>query len=280
MLETTYTPDPQLASPARFLAGMRADVASGRVLGWRLAVRNIRGQYRRSRFGYLWAFLPIIITTGIWVALNASGMLAVRATGIPYPAFVLVNITLWQGFVDALFSPLQQMNASRGILAKVSFARESLIVAGVIEVLFTLGLRTILLLLGLLWFRVPLPVTALLAPVAMLTLVLLGTTLGVLLLPLGVLYDDVNRGLLIAVSLWLFVTPVVYPPPTTWPLVLVAYLNPVTPLLVTSRELLTTGVVTHPGVFAGVTLLSLVAGLGAWVLYRLSVPHLISRMSS
>src|ERR1700730_9962537 len=140
MHETVYTPDPVLVRPRQFFSLMRADFAASLQLAWRLAVRNIRGQYRRSVLGYVWAVLPILTTTAIWVVLNASGMLAIRATAIPYPAFVLVNITLWQGFVDSLFSPLQQMDAARSMLTKVNFAREALVIAGLIEVLFTFSI--------------------------------------------------------------------------------------------------------------------------------------------
>jgi lipopolysaccharide transport system permease protein len=207
-------------------------------------------------------------------------MLFIQATGIPYPAFVLVNVTLWQGFVDSLLSPLYQMEMARSMLTKVSFPREALILAGLVEVMFTFAIRLSLLLLGLLWFGVPMHPTILLAPFAILMLVLLGTTLGLLFLPVGLLYEDVHRGLVIACTLWLFVTPVVYPPPTDWPFVLITYANPVTPLLVTGRELLTTGLVSQPMGFAFVGAMTLLAGAAGWVLYRLAIPHLIARISS
>jgi lipopolysaccharide transport system permease protein len=64
--------------------------------------------------------------------------------------------------------------------------------------------------------------------------------------PLGALYQDVGRGLTVLVSVWFFLTPVVYPVPTEGTLSWLVRLNPVTPLLVTTRELATTGVVSNP----------------------------------
>ncbi len=280
MTEITYSAEPQMARPRQFFSLMRADLFSGSRLGWRLAVRNIRSRYRRSVLGYVWAALPILTTTLIWVVLNSSGLLAVRDTGISYAAFVLINLTMWQGFVDALLSPLQQMEAARSMLTKANFARESLIIAGLVEVAFTFAIRIGLLMVALLWFRVPLAPTLVLAPLAVLALVLLGTTVGLLLLPLSLLYEDIHRGLLVACSLWVFATPVFYPPPSQWPYTLTAYVNPVTPLLTTAREWVTTGVVSHPLGFVLVTAAALVAGIGAWVVYRLAMPHLIARISS
>lgn len=280
MTETTYSAEPQMARPRQFFSLMRADLLSGCRLGWRLAVRNIRSKYRRSVLGYLWAVLPIVTTTLIWVVLNSSGLLVVRDTGISYVVFVLINLTMWQGFVDALLSPIQQMEAARSMLTKANFPRESLIVAGLVEVAFTFVIRIALLMVALLWFQAPLASTLVLVPLAVLALVLLGTTVGLLLLPLSLLYEDIHRGLLVACTLWVFATPVFYPPPSRWPYTLIAYANPVTPLLTTAREWLTTGVVSQPIGFVVVTAFAIVAGVAAWIAYRLAMPHLIARISS
>ena len=190
------------------------------------------------------------------------------------------RITLWQGFVDSLFSPINQMESARSMLTKVNFPRESLILAGLLEVAFSFSIRFAFLFVGLLWFGVSLPWTMALAPLAIVILVVLGTTIGLALLPFSLLYQDVHRGLVIACSLWLFVTPVVYPPPTKWPWVLITYANPVTPFLVTASELITTGVLTRPMSFAVATVLVIPCFAGAWVLYRLAIPHMIARISS
>ena len=49
-----------------------------------------------------------------------------------------------------------------------------------------------------------------------------------------------------ATGLWLFLTPVVYPVPNKGLFGTIIEFNPVTPLLVTTRELATTGVVSNP----------------------------------
>ncbi|MFL9457913.1 hypothetical protein AB0758_43680 [Tolypothrix bouteillei VB521301_2] len=67
-----------------------------------------------------------------------------------------------------------------------------------------------------------------------------------MLAPLGILYQDVSKGLTLITGFWLFLTPVVYPVPNEGTFGLLVKLNPVTPLLVTARELATTGVIsTH-----------------------------------
>jgi lipopolysaccharide transport system permease protein len=223
--------------------------------------------------------LPTLTTTLIWVYLNSAHVFNVAHTDIPYPAYVLVGTVLWQAFVDALNSPLQQLSSAQHMLTKINFPREALLLVGWGEVLFNLGVRLVFLLLVLLALRITIPATVILAPLGFLTLLALGGGLGLLLAPLGALYPDVQKGLGIFTSLWFFVTPVVYPLPTTGPGALLVALNPVTPLLVTTRELVTTGVVSQAGHFWLVCGLMPILLLAAWVLLRLALPHLIERLA-
>ena len=89
---------------------MVADLRASRELAWRLLVRNISAQYRQTLLGYVWAFLPPIVTTLVWVFLNAQKIFDVGETGVPYPVYVLTGTILWQVFVDAMNSPLRQVD--------------------------------------------------------------------------------------------------------------------------------------------------------------------------
>ncbi len=69
---TTYTSDSQLAHPWRLFALMRVDIASSSPIAWRLALRNIRGHYRRSLLGLRLGCITVLMTTVIWVILSAA----------------------------------------------------------------------------------------------------------------------------------------------------------------------------------------------------------------
>jgi lipopolysaccharide transport system permease protein len=261
-------------------AAMWHDLLASRELAWRLLVRNISARYRQSLLGYVWALLPPVFTTLVWVFLNSQQILNVGKTDIPYPAYVMVGALLWQGFVDALNSPIRLVTSSRSMLAKINFPREALILAGMGEVLFDFAIRLALMLAVFLWFGVAVPPTILLAPVGILALMALGLMIGILLTPLAVLYGDVQQGLSIALQMWFYLTPVVYAPSSSWPALLLARINPASPLLVTTREWLTTGTVSQPGNFVLITGITFGLMPAGWVLYRLALPHLIERMSA
>ncbi|MDH6103806.1 ABC transporter permease, partial [Chrysosporum ovalisporum ANA283AFssAo] len=79
---------------------------------------------------------------------------------------------------------------------------------------------------------------------------------------------------------WLLLTPVVYPAPKEGMIANIVNLNPVTPLLVTTRDLATNGLVSNPGGFWVVSGLAFGLLLVAWILYRLAIPFVVERMSS
>ena len=280
MPQVVYTAESQLRRPRQFLRRMAADLLASRELAWRLLLRDIRAQYRRTLLGYLWVFLPPLFTTLIWSYLHGARVLRVETTEITYPLYVLVGTLLWQGFVDALNAPLRQLAASQSMLTKLSFPWEAIVIAGLGKVSFNFAIRLVLVLIMFAAFRIHVPVTILLAPLGMLALLALGSALGLLLAPLGLLYQDVRRGINLVTTLWFFVTPVVYPPPTTWPASLVATLNPVTPLLVATRELMTTGTISGQANLVWVVGLTPFLLTGGWVFHRLAMPHLIARLSA
>jgi lipopolysaccharide transport system permease protein len=80
------------------------------------------------------------------------------------------------------------------------------------------------------------------------------------------------------VQFWFFLTPIVYPPPTTFPYSLLTTLNPVSPLLIGARSLLTQGSLANPVFYAGATLATLLAFLFAWLVYRASLTIIIERI--
>jgi lipopolysaccharide transport system permease protein len=278
--EVIYTPESLLRHPLKLFKQMWRDLLASRELARRLMVRDISAQYRQSFLGIIWAFLPpIFMATGFTLASNAN-VINVGKTDLPYPAYVMFSTALWQTFVEALNGPVQAVTVAKPMLARVNFPREALILAKVGEVFFNFAIKLILIVALFIWFRVSVTWTVILTPVALIHLVLFGTFIGIFLAPLGVLYQDVSKGLTLFTGFWLFLTPVVYPVPNAGIFGFLVNLNPVTPLLVTVRELATTGVVSDPWRFWIVSVITIVGLLLTWIAFRLAMPFVVERVSS
>ena len=256
------------------------DLLASRELAWRLMVRDISARYRQALFGISWAFLPPIATALLFILLNREGVIKVSTIHIPYPAFVFIGTVLWQLFTDSLNAPLKLVSANKPMLAKINFPREALILSAMGEVIFDFGIRLIILVAVFVWFKVPLTWGILLSLPAILMIMLLGIMLGLLITPIGVLYSDVSTALPIITSLWLFLTPVVYPPPEGGILALLFRFNPVAPLIIAARDLATGGPFMEGLPFITVSGFTLLGLLVMWVLYRASFPILVERISA
>lgn len=275
-----YSPESLVSSPRRLLRSMWRDIADSHELARRLFRRDLSAQYRQSLFGVLWAFVPPIVTSVIFIYLRSRNILNVGETDIPYPVFVIVGTLLWQMFTESLNAPLKSVTAAKPLLAKINFPRISLIISAFYLTLFNSAIKFVVLFAVFLFFRMPLTWGLLLSPIAILMLVLLGMALGLLLTPPGMLYTDIATMLPILLSFLFFVTPVVYPPPTTFPLVIISVLNPISPLLIAARDLITTGAITNLVPFLVVSGLTLVGLVLAWVIYHVAMPIIIERMSA
>ena len=275
-----YTPESRLRHPVVLFREMGRDLLASRELAWRLLIRDIKAQYRQSFLGIFWAFLPPIVTAVALLVAKDVGAINVGETAIPYPAYVMFSMALWQTFVEALNGPVAAVGAAKPMLAKINFPKEALILAKLGEVFFNFGIKLILIVALFVWFRIPVSGMVILAPVALIHLVGLGTGIGLWLSPLGALYQDIGRAIPLVMTPWLLLTPVIYPPPRTgWFSVLVNW-NPVTPLLVTVRDLATVGRVSEPAGFWWASGLMVVLLLSGWLFYRLAMPFIVERMSS
>ena len=117
-------------------------------------------------------------------------------------------------------------------------------------------------------------------PVAMAGLLVCGTAVGMLLLPIGTLYGDITRSIPIVTQFWMLLTPVVYPPVSVGLAGWIASWNPISPVLTTARESLINMPFTELHAFFLVSGTALVLCLLGLLAFRLVMPLLIERMGS
>jgi lipopolysaccharide transport system permease protein len=260
------------------LKDMLRDLARGRGMAWRLAVRDIQVQYRQTFLGFLWAVITPLSTTITWVFLSSAGIVRVGETALPYPVFVLTGTLLWSVFLDALNLPLQQNNGARGMLGKLNFPREAIILSGLIKLLFNSGIKIVLMLGALLIVGIMPGWGLLLFPVGLASLMLVGTAIGLLITPIGMLYTDVGRLIPLAMGFVMYLTPAVFPMPQEGWVATLYQLNPLTPLITTSRDWLTGFQPELLGYFIGVNVAAVALLLVAWGVWRITMPIIIERM--
>ena len=277
---TRHTPESKIRHPVVLLQEMFRDLKASGELAWRLMVRDISAQYRQTALGYFWAVFPPLVTSLVLILLRSSAVMDVDGIDIPYPAYVMMGTVFFQLFVDALNAPLKIVTESKAILTKIDLPREAFILSGIGQVLFSFAIKVILLIGVFIYFKIHVCWTAVLLPIPLLGLLFLGTMLGILLIPMGLLYKDIQSALLIATQGLVFLTPVAYPPSVGGTLGKIINLNPVTPLLMGAKDLVIHGI---PGnlppffIVFGFIVLFLFIG---WLVYRLALPIIIERIGA
>jgi lipopolysaccharide transport system permease protein len=275
-----YTPDAAILKPGRMLREMKADLMASKGLAWRLAVRDISAQYRQSILGYVWAFLLPLVNTATWLFLNTTGIVQVSPTEIPYPVYVFTGTMLWQVFTESLQSPLIEVGAAKGMLSKLNFPREALLLSGILKALFNAGIKVIILIPAIILMGVYPGWQLLLFPLAILSILLVGNAIGLLLAPTGILYHDVGKTIPILTQFAMYITPVVFAMPDGGFIEKLFRANFMTPVIITARNWLTGLDSGWLGYFLGVNGVAFILLLAGWIIFRITIPILIERMSA
>lgn len=259
------------------LKEMFRDLSKSMDLGFRLAKRDIQGMYRQSLLGIFWAFITPLLTSVIWIFLNAAGVIKTGQTNIPYPAYVFAGTILWSIFSEGIMAPITQTQQSKSVMSKINFPKEGLLVAAFYKLSFNSLIKIGLLIVFFLFMGVYPTGTIILVPLIVLGLMIFGFVVGMFLTPLALLYGDVGRAIPLSLQLLMFLTPVVYIMPAEGVLLKIMQLNPVTPMIMTVRNFLSGYDFYMPGYFAIVMLATLVLSGIAWIIYRMSIPIIVER---
>lgn len=278
MKTSTYSSDKQTHF-FQELKEMYVDIRSSHFLAFQLAKRDLQSQYRQSFLGFFWAFAPIITNSLVWIFLNNSGTVNVNADQhIPYILFVVIGTTLWSIFTESMLIPLTSVNSAKGILSKINFPKEALLMAGIYKMAFNLSLKLILIIVFLVAYGILPGLELVYFPLILASIMCLSLAIGLLLTPIGLIYTDIAKIITSVIPFLMYFTPVVYAVPQKGLFKTLFELNPLTYLFTDARNTLT-GVPANHLVFSLVVfLLSFVVLLLGLVIFRKSMPIIIEKI--
>ena len=278
-MTTVYTAEKQRNRIRSLAYEMWEEIYLSRYVITQVFIRDLKAAYRKSYLGYLWAVIPGLTTTAIWMFLNSQNIIQVEETPIPYPLYVLIGSTLWMFFSSSVQSPLGSFQGGSAVFMKLKVSPFAFILAGLGGLLFDLLLKLTLLAPVCIWFGIAPPWHAIyLFPLGIVGVLMLGLAIGILLIPLGSLYGDVSRFVGFALGFLMYLTPVVYPVPKEgWASTLV-HLNPATYLLGATRDWLSFGESAYTLEFFVILGMSFLLTLLGLIILKIVMPHLVARM--
>lgn len=187
-------------------------------------------------------FILPILAVVIWVVLNGAGVVNPGETDIPYPAYVLLSTSIWGFFLEAYKSSSNLLTGNGRMLIMSEVPFEPLLLQKMVVLFINFIIPFIVNILVLLAFGIRFSAAALLFPLSLLPLLMLGMAIGMVVATFRVIMIDLANLVDEGMKLLMFLTPIVYTPKITnsWLQYIVDY-NPLTYLIGFSRDLLTSG---------------------------------------
>lgn len=236
---------------------------------WHLFVRDFVAQFRQKILGYFWIVLGPLLGIVPFVFMNRTGILNPGTLDMPYPIYIFIGMGIW-GLLIATFTAVSGgLLGNADLVMRTNIPKIALSITGLAGILYNLIVHVFVLLIVLAIYRLPPAPLAVLYPLAVLPMVLLGVGLGLIFAVVGAVARDVTGMAATALGLLMYLSPVIYKADFSHPLLrtLVSW-NPLTHLVETPRSLFIAGVIPDAGGFAAASLFSvLVLALGVHAFY-------------
>ncbi len=193
-----------------------ADLSQSRDLLVNLTLRELRGKYKRSVLGWTWSLVNPIAQVAIFSLVFGVLLKIQIPKGHPsglhnFPVFLFCGVLPFNFVSNGLNGGMFTLLGNAGLIKKVYFRREILIVSTVMSFVVTFAIELSVLMVFIMVlgsFVLPwLPMVVLL--LALLTVYTIG--LGLLFSVLNVYFRDMQYLVAIGLQLWFYATPIIYP---------------------------------------------------------------------
>ena len=234
--------------------------------------RNFTVTYKQTILGPAWLFLTPLFSS-IVQAFVFGGIAGIETDGVPQMLFYLCSNAIWAFFASCLTNNANTFTANAYMFGKVYFPRLTTPISNVLSSIIRFGIQMILVLMFMAYFLVrgqvqPNWAAWLMIPVELLHLGILGMGFGIIVSSMTTKYRDLTVLVDFGVSLWMYLTPIVYPLSTlgdNW-MKTILMVNPVTPAVEMMRYALLGQGTVHMGYYGLSWLVTvLVAVLGVMV---------------
>lgn len=273
-----YRPDGGIGWGAAAWSEMARELRMSRELIWRLFLRDFSARYKQSVLGVLWAVIMPVATVATFAFLNLSGVLNIGEVDVPYPAYALLGLTVFQMFAGGLAACSGAIVAGGGMVVKINFPKETLVIASLGQAVVETLIRVGLVALVFACYGIAPHWAAVFFPLLLLPLLLLTLGLGFLLSLLNVLVRDIAHIVTLGTTFLLFLTPVLYPAGKEGLFASVTAFNPLAALVAGPRDMVLSGRMADPLHYAWASGFCVLLFLVSWRLFHMVEPRMAERV--
>ena len=199
--------------------------------------RNFRTAYKQTILGPLWFIITPVLSVIVYATVF-GGIAQIPTDGVPAILFYLLGISIWGYFASCLSATSNSFVSNADIFGKVYFPRIIMPLVAVTTNMLSLAIQLAIFAAFYIYYVVTgthlvIHWQLALFPFLILLLALMAVGFGMIFSSMTTKYRDLQIMLNKVISLWVYVTPVIYPLSmvTNPKLHLAMSLNPVTPVM-------------------------------------------------
>jgi ABC-2 type transport system permease protein len=175
-----------------------------------LVARNIKTRYKRSVLGILWTMLNpllmMLVLTGVF-----SGLFRFSLQFRYYAVYALAGLIFWNFFAQTTSHAMSELVWGGSLLNRIYVPRGIFAVTALGTGLVNLFLSLIPLLVIMIITGAPIRPSLLFLPIPILSISMFALGVSLILSRLAILFADVVEMYQILLTLWMYLTPIIYP---------------------------------------------------------------------
>jgi lipopolysaccharide transport system permease protein len=179
------------------------------LLAW--TFRIVRARYQQSVLGFLWAILQPAATVLVF-SIIFTQIVPINTGDVSYVIFSFAAMVPWTFFNASLNDMVNSLVENMGLVTKIYFPREILPVAALLARFVDFLIASCMLVVLMIFFRIPIfPAGLLFLPLIIAIQISLSVGIGLVGAALNVFYRDIKHVITLALQLWFYASPVIYP---------------------------------------------------------------------
>ena len=175
-----------------------------------LAVKDIRVKYRFPALGFLWAIIIPLVTV-IVMKFIFSTLMQVKTENCPFFIYLMTAVVPWAYFATSVSSATESILNNRELIKKTYFPRQIIPISVVLANLINFIPSLAVMLLILVFFRMPFTVWIFLLPGIIFLQTILAIGLALIFSSVQVVLRDVKYIVELLLMIWMYLSPAFYP---------------------------------------------------------------------
>lgn len=186
------------------------ELASAYELLYIWTLRDFKVRYSQSLLGAAWAILQPLSLMIVFSLIFAL-FIRVPTDGIPYPIFAYSALLVWTFFANSLSMAMPSLINNINLVSKIYFPREILPISANLVSMIDFFIAALIFAPLMIMYRISVGWTIIFLPLLLVIQIVFTLGISLAAAAINVFYRDVRFVIPLALQIWMYLSPVIYP---------------------------------------------------------------------